>query len=398
MKLHEFQAKALLKESGLPVPEGRIAATVAEAVDAAEALGYPVAIKAQVLAGGRGKAGGIRLAHSRPEAKKAATVILGMTLRTAQSGGQGHTVSRVLVEQGQNIDHEFYLSVLPDRETGRIMCIASTEGGIDIEEVAASEPEKIVRVGVDPLLGIQPFHLRQAALGLGLTGTVAKEFTSLLEHLFHLVTAKDLLLAEINPLALTRDNRLLALDAKIEIDDSALFRHPDLAVLHDPADLDPLEAEARKYRLNYIRLDGNIGNMVNGAGLAMATMDLIKQAGAEPANFLDVGGGASAEQIEHGLRIILADKRVKGILINIFGGILRCDVLAQGVVAAARKVGLPVPVVVRMEGTNVEAGRKILAESGLHLINATGLTDAAKIIGLICTDALRKSGTEALRH
>jgi succinyl-CoA synthetase beta subunit len=252
-------------------------------------------------------------------------------------------------------------------------------------------------VRVDPLLGIQPFHLRQAAFGLGLAGTVAKEFSGLLERLFRLVTAKDLLLAEINPLALTAAGSFLALDAKIEIDDSALFRHPDLAALHDPTDLDPLEAEAKKHNINYIRMDGNIGNMVNGAGLAMATMDLIKQARAEPANFLDVGGGATAEQIEYGLRIIFADPRVKGVLINIFGGILRCDLLAQGVVAAARKVGLPVPVVVRMEGTNVEEGRKILAESGLPLINATGLTDAAKLIGLICTEALRKSGSEAVR-
>jgi succinyl-CoA synthetase beta subunit len=320
-----------------------------------------------------------------------------MTLRTAQSGDKGYAVSRVLVEQGQKIDREFYLSVLPDRESAQIMCIASTAGGMDIEEVAASKPKKIIRVRVDPLLGIQPFHLRQAAFGLGLAGTVAKEFSTLLERLYRLVAAKDLLLAEINPLALTAAGSFLALDAKIEIDDSALFRHPDLAAFHDPTDLDPLEAEAKKHNINYIRMDGNIGNMVNGAGLAMATMDLIKQARAEPANFLDVGGGATAEQIEYGLRIIFADPRVKGVLINIFGGILRCDLLAQGVVAAARKVGLPVPVVVRMEGTNVEEGRKILAESGLPLINATGLTDAAKLIGLICTEALRKSGSEAVR-
>ena len=397
MKLHEYQAKALLRDAGLPVPEGRTATTVAEVMTAVEALGCPVAIKAQVHSGGRGKAGGIRIAKSKAKAKEAAAAILGMTLRTAQSGDKGYAVSRVLVEQGQKIDREFYLSVLPDRESARIMCIASSAGGMDIEEVAASKPKKIIRVGVDPLLGIQPFHLRQAAFGLGLAGTVAKEFSGLLERLFRLVTAKDLLLAEINPLALTAAGSFLALDAKIEVDDSALFRHPDLAALHDPADLDPLEAKAKKHNINYIRMDGNIANMVNGAGLAMATMDLIKQARAEPANFLDVGGGATAEQIEYGLRIIFADPRVKGVLINIFGGILRCDLLAQGVVAAARKVGLPVPVVVRMEGTNVEEGRKILAESGLPLINATGLTDAAKLIGLICTEALRKSGSEAVR-
>jgi succinyl-CoA synthetase beta subunit len=396
MKLHEYQAKALLREAGLPVPEGRIATTVAEVMTAVEALGCPVAIKAQVHSGGRGKAGGIRIAKSKAKAKEAAAAILGMTLRTAQSGDAGYTVSRVLVEQGQKIDREFYLSVLPDRASARIMVIASTAGGMEIEEVAASRPKNIIRAKVDPLLGIQPFHLRQVAFGLGLSGSAAKKFTGLLERLYHLVVKKDLLLAEINPLALTEAGNFLALDAKIEIDDSALFRQPDLTAFFDPADLDPLEAEAKKHNLNYIRMDGNIGNMVNGAGLAMATMDLIKQARAEPANFLDVGGGATPEQIEQGLRIILSDTRVKGILINIFGGILRCDSLAKGVVAAARKVGLPVPVVVRMEGTNVDEGRKILAESGLPLINATGLTDAAKLIGLICTEALRKPGS--LRH
>lgn len=377
MKIHEYQAKALLRSGGVPVPDGKTVSTVADAVDAADKLGYPAAVKAQVHAGGRGKAGGIRVVNNTGEAEEAARAILGMTLETAQTGGTGHIVSKVLVEQGCSIEQELYLSVLPDRESASIMIITSRAGGMDIEEVAAQSPEKIIRIGVDPLIGIKPFHLRQAAFGLKLTGEQFKEFTALLKRLYHLVTTKDLLMAEINPLAVTSDGSFIALDAKMEIDASSLFRHPDLAELHDPSEEDPLEAEAAKHNLNYIRLNGNIGNMVNGAGLAMATMDMIKQAGAEPANFLDVGGGASAEMIENGFRIILSDPKVKGVLINIFGGILRCDVLANGVVEAAGKVGLPVPVVVRMEGTNVEEGRKILQESGLELISAVDLSDAA---------------------
>jgi len=385
--IHEYQAKALFREAGLPVPAGRVVTTATEAIAAADALGYPVAVKAQVHAGGRGKAGGIRVAASSGEAGEAAAAILGMTLQTAQTGVRGHTVTKVLVEQGLNIKQEYYLSVLPDRESARIMIIASQAGGMDIEEVAATDPDRIIRVSVDPLLGIQAYHLRQVAFGLGLAGPLFKECTGLLESLYRLVVDRDLLLAEINPLAVTGDERLAVLDAKVEVDASALFRQPELAELHDPAEEDPLEVEAKKFNLNYIRLDGNIGNMVNGAGLAMATMDIIKQAGAEPANFLDVGGGASAEMIENGFRIILSDRRVKGVLINIFGGILRCDVLAAGVVEAARKVGMPVPVVVRMEGTNVEEGRSILANSGLELINAASLQDAAEKVARIAAKA-----------
>jgi succinyl-CoA synthetase beta subunit len=383
MKLHEFQAKELFASVGLPVPEGQVVDSVEAAVAAADALGYPVAIKAQVHAGGRGKAGGIQLVHNLQEAESAADAILGMTLATAQTGGRGHIVRRVLVEQGQKIREEFYLSILPDRETASVMIIASTEGGMNIEEVADKTPDKIIRVRVSPLLGLQSFHLRQVAFGLGLTGALFKSFCGLLRKLYTLVVTRDLLLAEINPLAVTEDEGLVLLDAKVEVDSSALFRQKDLAGLHDPSEDDPLEAEAKKYHLNYIRLDGNIGTMVNGAGLAMATMDLIKQAGGEPANFLDVGGGANAEMIENGFRILLSDPDVGAILINIFGGILRCDVLARGVVEAATKVDLKLPVVVRMEGTNAEQGRKILVDSGLELITAANLQDAAEKISTI---------------
>jgi succinyl-CoA synthetase beta subunit len=387
MKLHEYQAKALFRGAGILVPEGLVASTVEDTVAAACKLDYPVAIKAQVHAGGRGKAGGIRVARTEAEAGEAARAILGMTLRTAQTGSRQFTVNKVLVEQGVAISRELYLSVLPDRTSGRIAIIASSEGGMNIEEVAATDPDKIIRIMVDPLLGVQPFHLRQAGFGLDLSGKILGDFTSLLAKLYRLVIDKDLLLAEINPLVITADERIMALDGKIEVDANALYRHPDLAKLHDPEEEDPLEAEAAKHNLNYINLDGNIGNMVNGAGLAMATMDLIKQAGAEPANFLDVGGGASAEMIENGFRIILSDPKVKAILINIFGGILRCDVLASGVVEAAEKVGLSVPVVIRMEGTNVEEGRKILADSGLNLITARDLNDAAIQISAIAARA-----------
>ncbi len=383
MKLHEYQAKALFAEAGLPVPSGRVAETVDEAVAAAEALGYPVAVKAQVHAGGRGKAGGIRLVENAQDARSAAGAILGMTLKTAQTGGHGHVVSRVLIEQAQVIEREWYLSILPDRSSASIMIIASTEGGMNIEEVAERAPEKIVRIRVNPLLGLQPFHLRQAAFGLGLAGAVFKSFIGLLQTLYQLVVERDLLLAEINPLAVTAGENLVLLDAKVEVDSTALFRQRDLADLYDSSEEDPLETEAKKHHLNYIRLDGNIGTMVNGAGLAMATMDIIKQAGGAPANFLDVGGGASAEMIENGFRILLSDSSVSAILINIFGGILRCDVLAKGVIEAAGKVDLNLPVVVRMEGTNAEEGRRILADSGLELITAADLQDAAEKISRI---------------
>ncbi len=383
MKLHEYQAKELFAAVGLPVPEGQIADSVEAAVAATQTLGYPAAIKAQVHAGGRGKAGGIRLVHNRQQAREAAGAILGMILATAQTAGHGHTVRQVLVEQGQDIKEELYLSILPDRATASMMIIASTEGGMNIEEVAAKSPDKIIRVRVDPLIGLQPFHLRRIAFGLGLTGVLFKSFCALLQKLYALVMEKDLLLAEINPLAVTAGDRLVLLDAKVEVDSSALYRHKELAQLHDPSEDDPLEAEAKKYHLNYIRLEGNIGTMVNGAGLAMATMDIIKQAGGEPANFLDVGGGANAEMIENGFRLLLSDPDVGAILINIFGGILRCDVLAKGVVRAAERVQLKLPVVVRMEGTNADEGRRILNDSGLELITADGLQDAAEKIATI---------------
>ncbi len=383
MKLHEYQAKELLARYGLPVPEGRVADSVEAGLQAADHLGYPVAIKAQVHAGGRGKAGGVRLAHNRDEAGEALAAILGMTLRTAQTGERGCRVRRVLVERGAAIHHEFYLSILPDRASGTMMVIGSTEGGMDIEEVAARTPDRISRIRVDPLTGLQPFHIRRLAFELDLTDSQEKQFFDLLRNLYRAVTDNDLLLAEINPLVFTADGTFLLLDAKAEVDGNSLFRHRDLAALRDDSDRDLLELEAARYKLNYIRLEGTIGTMVNGAGLAMATMDLIKRAGGAPANFLDVGGGANAVMIEHGFRILLSDPRVRAILINIFGGILRCDVLARGVVAAATATAVDIPVVVRMEGTNVEEGRRILADSDLELVTATDLADAAeKIAGI----------------
>lgn len=384
MKIHEYQAKELFRTANIPVPRGRPASSVAEAGQIAVELGgYPVVIKAQVHAGGRGKGGGVRLAGSREEAESVAAQILNMTLVTPQTGPRGKTVHKVLVEEGLEIARELYLSLLPDRETATIVIVASQSGGMDIEEVAATAPEKIIRVAVNPLVGLQPYHCREIAFGLDLAPPVAKLFSPLLANLYTLFVSRDCSLVEINPLVVTQDNFLVALDAKIDIDSNALFRHKELLELRDTEEEDPREVEASRYNLNYINLSGNVGNMVNGAGLAMATMDIIKMAGAEPANFLDVGGGANAEMVEHGFRIILADRNVKGILINIFGGILRCDVLADGVVQAARKTGITVPVVIRMEGTNVEEGRKILADSGLNLITAENLKDAAKKIAEI---------------
>ncbi len=387
MKLHEYQAKELLGRAGLPIPEGRTATDGETALARACALGFPLAVKAQVHAGGRGKAGGIRAVHNKEEAARAIQAILGMTLRTAQTGEAGKKVKTLLLERGVQIDHEFYLSILPDRATAGYVIIASTEGGMDIEAVAASDPDKIIRVRVNPLTGIQPFHLRRIAFGLGLEGESFKLVSDIVGRLYQAVSDNDLLLAEINPLARIREGGFLLLDAKVEVDSNALFRHPDLAKSYDSSGDDPLELEAKKYHLNYIRLSGNVGTMVNGAGLAMATMDMIKQAGAEPANFLDVGGGANAEMIENGFRILLSDPDVEAILINIFGGILRCDVLARGVVEAAAKTGLKLPVVVRMEGTNVDEGKRILAESGLDLISAADLRDAARKISTIAGQA-----------
>ncbi len=383
MKIHEYQAKELFRAHGLPVPDGRVAATAEEAVEAAREIGPPVVIKAQVHAGGRGKAGGIRIAAGLDEAREAAESILGMSLTTSQTGGQGTGVERVLVEQAADIAEEMYLSILPDRTSGRLLIICSRHGGMDIEEIADRDPGAIVRIPVQPLAGVQPFQLRRAGFALGLAGQKMQAFCRILGTLFQLVVKKDLLLLEINPLVYTKGSEWLLLDAKVEVDGNGLIRQPALASLHDPGEDDPLEVEAREHNLNYIRLDGTVGNMVNGAGLAMATMDLIKRAGAEPANFLDVGGGADSTMIENGFRILLADPRVKVIFINIFGGILRCDILARGVVSAANSLGLDVPVVVRMEGTNVDEGRRILAESGLDLEPAKDLADAAEKISRI---------------
>ena len=378
MKIHEYQAKELFQKYNVPVPQGGVAFTVDEAVTVAKTLGdYPVVVKAQIHAGGRGKGGGVKLAQSEQEVESVAGQIIGMNLVTHQTGAQGRPVKKVLVEQGLNITQELYLSIIPDRETAKIVIMASEAGGMDIEEVAAKTPEKIIKVSINPLQGIQAYHCREVAFGLNLAPAVIKPFTAMVRNLYRMFVDYDCSLLEINPLVITAEKTVIALDAKINIDDNALFRHKDILEYRDLDEEDPLEVEASKFNLNYINLDGNVGNMVNGAGLAMATMDLIKLAGAEPANFLDVGGGASAEMVENGFRIILSDPNVKGILINIFGGILRCDVLAEGVVQAAQKTGIQVPVVIRMEGTNVEEGRRILAESGLNLNTATDLKDAA---------------------
>jgi succinyl-CoA synthetase beta subunit len=384
MKIHEYQAKELFKKYGIPVPEGRVASQAHEALAIAKELAkLPVVVKAQIHAGGRGKGGGVKLARSAAEVESVAQEIIGMTLVTPQTGPKGRLVRKILVEEGLNIARELYLSLVPDRASAQIVIIASEAGGMDIEEIAANHPEKIIKISINPLAGLQSYHCRAVAFGLNLSPAVAKSFVALLKNLYRLFTENDCSLVEINPLVITAEEAVMALDAKVNFDDDALFRHPDILMYRDIDEEDPLEVEAAKFHLNYINLEGNVGNMVNGAGLAMATMDIIKQAGAEPANFLDVGGGASAEMVENGFRIILSDKNVKGILINIFGGILRCDVLAHGVVKAAKKTKIKVPVVVRMEGTNVEEGRRILAESGLNLITATDLKDAAHKIAAV---------------
>ena len=379
MKIHEYQAKALFKKYVIPIPEGGIAFSRDEAKTVAEKLGqFPVVVKAQIHAGGRGKGGGVKLAKSIDEVGSLTDEIIGMTLVTHQTGTEGRLVKKVLVEQGLDIEKELYLSVIPDRETAKIVIMASEAGGMDIEEVAENTPEKIIKVLINPLTGIQAYHCREVAFGLNLPASVMKQFSKMLASLYRLFVTCDCSLLEINPLVITRQETVIALDAKINFDDNALFRHKDIVEYRDLDEEDPLEVEASKFNLNYINLDGNVGNMVNGAGLAMATMDIIKLAGAEPANFLDVGGGASAEMVENGFKIMLGDKNVKGILINIFGGILRCDVLAQGVVQAAKKIGINIPVVIRMEGTNVDEGRRILSDSGLNLITAVDLKDAAQ--------------------
>lgn len=379
MKIHEYQAKDLFRQQGIAVPMGKVASSPEEALAVADGLGgYPLVVKAQIHAGGRGKGGGVKLAHDRQELVAQATAILGMNLITKQTGAGGKKVAKVLVEQGLNIRRELYLALLIDRDSAAIMVMVSEAGGMDIEKVAQHTPQKIVKLAIHPLLGPQPFHLRLASTALGLQGESCQAFGRLLARLFAFFMAYDCSLVEINPLVVTVDEQVVALDAKVDLDGNGLFRHPDLRELRDESEEDPLEVAASRFNLNYINLDGNVGNMVNGAGLAMATMDIIKQAGAAPANFLDVGGGADAEMVAKGFELICADNKVKAVLINIFGGILRCDVLAQGVVMAASRVERQLPVVVRMEGTNVEEGRKMLASSGLDLRVAKDLADAAQ--------------------
>lgn len=379
MKIHEYQSKELFARYGIPIPAGEVAETPEAAKAAAEKIGaFPMAVKAQIHAGGRGKGGGVKLAKSLDEAVSHAQSILGMTLVTPQTGPEGRKVKRVLIEAGLDIASELYLSLTVDRESACVLILASAAGGMDIEEVAEKTPEKIIKVLVNPLAGISGYHCRRVAYGLGLPKEAVRPFLSLLTNLYKLFVEYDCSMVEINPLVVTANQEIHALDAKVSFDSSALFRHKDIIDYRDLDEEDPLDVEASKFNLNYINMDGTVGNMVNGAGLAMAVMDTIKLAGAEPANFLDVGGGATREMIENGFRIILSDKKVKALLINIFGGILRCDVLAQGVVAAARNMEVGVPIVVRMEGTNVEEGRKILAESGMDLFTAVDLKDAGE--------------------
>ncbi|MCK5542274.1 MAG: ADP-forming succinate--CoA ligase subunit beta [Desulfobacterales bacterium] len=381
MKIHEYQAKQLFREYNIPVPEGYVAFSKQEALENIKKFSsFPIVVKAQIHAGGRGKGGGVKLASSEKEAMQFADEILGMTLVTHQTGTQGKEVKKLLIEAGQNIERELYLSLLVDRETAKIVIMASTEGGMNIEEVAEKTPEKIIKVYVDPMMGISGYQLREVAFGLNIPKNAMKEFGIMLKGFYDLFIQKDCSMLEINPLILTSDERVLALDAKVDFDSNALGRHKELVELRDLDEEDPLEVEASKFNLNYINLDGNVGNIVNGAGLAMATMDIIKLAGAEPANFMDVGGGATAEMVENAFRIILADKKVKAVLINIFGGILRCDIFAEGIVEAAKKTGINIPVIVRMEGTNVEKGKEILANSGLELTSAFDLADAAQKI------------------
>jgi succinyl-CoA synthetase beta subunit len=378
VKVHEHQAKTLLRTFGVPVPRGEVADTPATARGAAEKIGGRVVVKAQVHAGGRGRGGGIKVADTPAEAEKVAGQILGMRLRTPQTPPEGILVRTVLVEEASAVARELYLSVTLDRARGTHVVMASEAGGVEIEEVAARSPEKILREWTHPALGLADFQARRLAVGLGLRGDAFKSGVGLIRGLVALYLAKDCSLAEINPLVVTADGRALALDAKLNFDDNALARHPEIAALRDTHEEDPLDVEASRYGLNYIKLDGDVGCMVNGAGLAMATMDIIKLAGGQPANFLDVGGGASPEQIEHAFRILSSDPGVKAVFINVFGGILRCDRLAEGVIAAVKKLGLRLPVVVRMEGTNVEQGKKMLAESGLNFTTADDMGDGAK--------------------
>jgi len=379
MKIHEYQAKAILARHGVPVPRGEALSDASEAGAVARRLSTKVVVvKAQIHAGGRGKGGGVKLAKSPEDAEKIARGMIGMTLVTHQTGAEGRKVGRVLIEEGLQMKRELYLSIVLDRAEGKPVIMASAAGGMDIEEVAEKTPEKIVRVHVEPGVGVVPFEARQLGFGIGLDGAQVHKFIQVVASLYDAYLATDASLLEINPLVVTASGDLLALDAKMNFDDNALYRHPDIKELRDLGEEDPLEIEASKFNLNYIHLDGNIGCMVNGAGLAMATMDIIKIAGGEPANFLDVGGGANAEQIRNAFKILMSDKNVKAVLINIFGGILRCDVLAQGVIAAVKELGVSVPIVIRMEGTNVDEGKRLLRDSGMKLTTADSMDEAAE--------------------
>jgi succinyl-CoA synthetase beta subunit len=379
MNIHEYQAKSLLAKYGVAVPRGGVAFTPEEAANVARELGGPVwVVKAQIHAGGRGKGGGVKVVKSIDAVTSTAKSMLGMTLVTHQTGPEGKLVKRLYVEEGCDIKRELYLSLLIDRATSRVTVMASTEGGMDIEEVAAKHPKKIFKLAIDPVTGLQPFHARKIAFALKLKDKQVGSAVKFLTAMYQAFMGLDASIVEINPLVVTGAGDLIALDAKMNFDDNALFRHKDVAEMRDPDEEDPSELEAAKYELNYVKLDGKIGCMVNGAGLAMATMDIIKLYGSEPANFLDVGGGATKERVTAAFKIILKDPNVKGILVNIFGGIMRCDVIAEGVIAAAREVKLSVPLVVRLEGTNVDLGKKIMAESGLPIISADNLADAAQ--------------------
>lgn len=384
MKIHEYQGKELLKKFGVAVPRGLVARSPEEAYQAAKELGTEVVVvKAQIHAGGRGKGGGVKLARSADEAQEIARTMLGMKLVTHQTGPEGKEVRVLLVEEGLPIDREFYLGIVLDRASGRPVFMASSAGGMDIEQVAAKTPELILKETIDPAVGFRSFQARKLAFGLGIPGGLIGQAVKFMQALYNAYEQLDASLMEINPFLLTKDERLIALDAKVNFDDNALFRHKEFLELRDLSEEEPLEIEASKFDLNYIKLDGNIACMVNGAGLAMATMDIIKLAGGEPANFLDVGGGASQQRVEAAFRILLADAAVKAVLINIFGGIVRCDMVARGVVEAVKNLGIAVPVVVRLEGTNVEEGQRVIRESGLNFTVANGMQDAAaKVVGL----------------
>ncbi len=385
MNIHEYQGKEILRSYGVAVPEGIVAFSVDEAVEAAKRLNTDVwVVKAQIHAGGRGKAGGVKVARSLDEVRQYASELLGKVLVTHQTGPEGKEVKRLLIEQGCDIQKEYYLGLVLNRETGRVVMMASEEGGTEIEEVAAKTPEKIFRQEIDPAVGLMPYQARNLAFAIRIPNELVNKAVQFMMGLYQVFVEKDCSIAEINPLVVTGDGQVLALDAKLNFDDNALYRHPEILELRDLDEEDPREIEASKHGLSYIALDGNIGCMVNGAGLAMATMDIIKYYGGEPANFLDVGGGASKEKVTEAFKIILQDKNVKGIFVNIFGGIMRCDVIAEGVVAAAKELGLDRPLVVRLEGTNVEQGKKILEESGLNIISADSMADGAqKIVSLV---------------